>query len=80
MIQANQQLAATQPPALIRRPRTRTSQSSNLQASLPALSAPPPAVSSSKQQQLNSLLQQYMSDQITPEQYHERRAKILAEQ
>jgi hypothetical protein len=46
---------------------------------LPPLPAPPPAVSASKEQRLKDLLQQYMTDQITPEQYHEQRAKILAE-
>ena len=39
---------------------------------------PPPPVSADKVQKLNALLQQYKADQITPEQYHEQRAKILA--
>jgi hypothetical protein len=43
---------------------------------LPA--GPPPPVSAEKLQKLNVLLQQYKADQITPEQYHEERAKILA--
>ena len=51
----------------------------------PAAPAPtpvtPPAspLSGSKEQRLATLLQQYKSDQITPQQYHEQRAKILAE-
>ena len=43
------------------------------------LPAPPPAVSASKEQQLHQLLQLYMADKISPEEYHARRAKILAE-
>ena len=46
---------------------------------LPPLPAPPSPVSASKEQQLQTLLQQYTSDQISPEQYHQQRAKILAE-
>jgi hypothetical protein len=45
---------------------------------LPA--GPPPPVSAEKVQKLDALLQQYKADQITPEQYHEERAKILAGQ
>jgi len=41
--------------------------------------APPAALSGSKEQRLQQLLQQYKSDQITPQQYHEQRAKIIAE-
>lgn len=39
---------------------------------------PPPPVSADKVQKLNALLQQYQADRITPEQYHQERAKILA--
>jgi hypothetical protein len=39
---------------------------------------PPPPVSSEKVEKLNALLQQYQADRITPEQYHQERAKILA--
>jgi hypothetical protein len=39
---------------------------------------PPPPVSAEKVQKLNALLQQYQADRITPEQYHQERAKILA--
>jgi hypothetical protein len=35
-------------------------------------------VSADKLQKLSTLLQQYQADRITPEQYHQERAKILA--
>lgn len=41
--------------------------------------APASPVAGSKEQRLQQLLQQYKADQITPEQYHQERAKILAE-
>jgi hypothetical protein len=41
---------------------------------------PPPPVSAEKVQKLDVLLKQYEADQITPEQYHQERAKILAGQ
>jgi hypothetical protein len=47
--------------------------------SFPPLQAPPSSVSAAKQQRLNDLLYKYKADQITPEQYHQQRAKILAE-
>lgn len=46
---------------------------------LPPLPRPPPALSAAKEQQLRDLLQQYMADKLTPEQYHAQRAKILAQ-
>lgn len=46
---------------------------------LPPLSGPPSSLSAAKQQKLDALLQQYRADQISPEQYHEQRAKILSE-
>jgi hypothetical protein len=45
----------------------------------PPIQAPPLGISAEKQQRLQDLLQKYRADQITPEQYHEQRAKILAE-
>ena len=48
-------------------------------STLPPLPAPPSPLSASKQQRLDVLLQQYRSDQITPQQYHDQRAKILSE-
>ncbi len=44
----------------------------------PPLQPPPPAVSPEKQQLLDALLRQYQADLITPEQYQDQRAKILA--
>ena len=43
------------------------------------IAAPALPISSSKQDQLKALLQKYEADQITPEQYHEQRAAILAQ-
>ena len=47
--------------------------------SLPPMAAPPSSLSAAKQQKLDALLQQYRMDQLTPQQYHEQRAKILSE-
>jgi len=46
----------------------------------PPLTQPPamPATMTAKEQRLDALLQQYRADQITPQQYHEQRAKIMA--
>ena len=49
-----------------------------MQAAAPA--APVMTVPGSKEQKLADLLQLYKQDQITPSEYHERRAKILAGQ
>ena len=48
-------------------------------ANLPALQGPPTGLSPEKQQKLDEILQLYKADQLTPEQYHEKRAKILEE-
>lgn len=40
---------------------------------------PPPAVPASKEAKLADLLGKYKTDQITPEEYHKERARILAE-
>jgi hypothetical protein len=47
--------------------------------SLPPLAGPPTGLSAAKQQKLDQLLQLYRADQITPQEYHDQRAKILAE-
>jgi hypothetical protein len=44
---------------------------------LQALQAPAAPVSQDKQQRLAELLRKYKADQLTPEQYHAERAKIL---
>jgi len=46
---------------------------------LPSPEAPPSPIAPDKQQRLANLLRQYRADQITPEQYHTERAKIMAE-
>jgi hypothetical protein len=46
----------------------------------PPLVGPPLPIAADKQQRLSVLLQKYRADQITPEQYHVERAKILGEQ
>jgi hypothetical protein len=46
----------------------------------PPLAGPALPISAAKQQQLDALLLRYKADQITPEQYHAERAKILGEQ
>lgn len=43
------------------------------------ITAPASPIPASKEQRLAALLQQYKADLITPQQYHEERAKILAE-
>jgi hypothetical protein len=43
------------------------------------IEAPPLPISTAKEAQLRALLEKYKADQITPEQYHAERAKILAE-
>jgi uncharacterized protein YgiM (DUF1202 family) len=48
-------------------------------SAFPPLAAPPPSVSADKDQRLQKLLRKYRADQITPEEYHQQRAKILAE-
>ena len=46
---------------------------------LQPLAGPSSPIPFSKMQSLEALLQRYKLDQITPEQYHEQRAKILAD-
>jgi deoxyribodipyrimidine photolyase len=43
------------------------------------IAAPAVPISASKQQRLAALLQKYEADQITPDEYHQQRAAILAE-
>jgi hypothetical protein len=46
---------------------------------LPPIESPAPTISAAKQQQLQELLQLYQADKISPRDYHDQRAKILAE-
>jgi hypothetical protein len=43
------------------------------------LEGPPPPVSADKQQKLANLLRRYQADEVTPAEYQQERAKILAE-
>jgi hypothetical protein len=47
--------------------------------SLPQIEGPAAAIPAGKQQRLDELLNRYRADQITPEEYHQQRAAILAE-
>jgi hypothetical protein len=44
----------------------------------PPVQAPPPAISADKDARLAELLRKYKADEITPEEYHQQRAKILS--
>ncbi len=44
----------------------------------PPLSAPPTGLTAEQEQRLAELLEQYKADKLTPDQYHEARAKVLA--
>ncbi len=43
------------------------------------IQSPALPISGDKQARLNDLLRKYQADQLTPEQYHQERKKILAE-
>jgi hypothetical protein len=45
----------------------------------PPIPAPPPAVSADKAQRLAELLRKYKAEEITPEEYHQQRAKVLSQ-
>jgi hypothetical protein len=49
------------------------------QTQFPAIEGPPLPINADKQGRLNELLRKYRADEISPEQYHAERAKILAE-
>jgi hypothetical protein len=55
-------------------------QTTNTVPSFESISAPPLPISQQEQAELQNLLSQYMANQITPNQYQEQRAKILAGQ
>jgi hypothetical protein len=85
MEQKMKELAA-QPPDVTSVPgpapaQTPTMKPKTLKAPLafPPLQGPPPAVAADKEQRLRELLGKYRADQVTPEEYHQQRAKILAE-
>lgn len=43
------------------------------------IQGPPPSISADKQQRLAELLRKYKADEITAEEYHQQRAKVLSE-
>jgi hypothetical protein len=45
----------------------------------PPIQGPPPSISADKQQRLAELLRKYRAEEITPEEYHQQRAKVLSE-
>ena len=45
----------------------------------PPIQGPPPSISADKQQRLAELLRKYKAEEITPEEYHQQRAKIMSE-
>ena len=45
----------------------------------PPIQGPPPSISAEKQQKLAELLRKYRAEEITPEEYHLQRAKIISE-
>jgi hypothetical protein len=57
----------------------KTTKQKQILLSFPPLQSPPSAVPAAKEQRLQELLRKYRADQITPEEYHQQRAKILAE-
>ena len=80
MEQKMKQLQASAPtPVPGPQPPRKKAKSGKATLSFPPLQPPPPAVSATKQQQLDELLRKYMADEITPEQYHDQRARILGE-
>jgi hypothetical protein len=57
----------------------KTTKQKQILLSFPPLQSPPSAVPAAKEQRLQELLRKYRADQVTPEEYHQQRAKILAE-
>jgi len=45
----------------------------------PPIQGPPPSIPADKQQRLTELLRKYKAEEITPEEYHVQRAKIMGE-
>jgi hypothetical protein len=70
-------LASTEPPKPPPQPKPEPKPPKN-PSSLEELTTPPSPLSPEKQQSLQALLERYKADEITPEEYHAQRAKILA--
>jgi hypothetical protein len=73
------QPAPQAPRAVKRNQKTERKVSSSSTNRFPALEGPPSSFSASKQQKLDDLLRRYRADEVTPEQYHAERAKIVSE-
>ena len=69
--------AATAPPASKPAPEKPVAEKAPPVATAP--SAGSPAVLKPKKERLDALLQRYVKDEITAQEYHRERAKILAE-
>ena len=72
------QQTATKPEAKPTTPKVSKSPAKGTK-SIPAIEGPLPGFSAEKQQRLAELLRAYKADEITPEQYHLQRAKIVNE-
>ena len=72
------QQTATKPEAKPTTPKVSKSPAKGTK-SMPAIEGPLPGFSAEKQQRLAELLRAYKADEITPEQYHLQRAKIVNE-
>jgi len=79
-------VATTEPPPAktpakpVKQPKQPTAQMTPVQeATYKPLEGPASPVNASQRQRLDELLSRYQADQVTPEQYHQERAKILAQ-
>lgn len=66
-------------PAPVPQPVVENSYYPGKELGLKPISAPALPISASKAERLQALLEKYKADQITPEEYHQQRAAILAE-
>ena len=73
----NQKPAASPPPSVVEKKAAKTKSKGKETTTAP--DPIPLPVSMSKQQRLMQLLEAYKRDEISPAQYHQERAKILAE-
>lgn len=78
--QKAKQAAAPAQPAAVPQPAPATGKAATGEdLGLKQMPAPALPISASKESRLQALLQKYMTDQLTPEEYHQQRAAILAE-
>jgi hypothetical protein len=85
MRQRMQEVAAQNPPEQVPvspkepLPQPHAVKPSKSNDGFPPLSSPALSISADKDARLKELLSRYQADQVTPEEYHAARAKILAE-